>query len=128
MVQQVTEGIKISVQSHFDGTFYQNNHLHFAFSYQVTIENQSDNVVQLATRHWQIMDSLCDTTYVDGEGVIGKKPILQPGQSHTYQSGCLLRSPIGNMKGHYQMLVSNTSRQIKVLIPSFQLSASFILN
>lgn len=128
MIQQITEGIKISVQSNFDGTFYQNNHLHFAFSYQVTIENQSDNVVQLTTRHWQIMDGLNNTIFVDGEGVIGNKPVLKPGQSHTYKSGCLLRSAFGNMSGHYNMLVANSFRQIKVFIPAFQLSASFILN
>jgi ApaG protein len=128
MIQQVTKGIKISVQTSFEGTFYKNYKMHFAFGYQITIENQSKNPVQLTARHWRIKDSLTRTEHVDGEGVIGKKPVLQPGQSHTYQSGCLLASPFGNMSGHYLMVDLSTTHQFEVTIPSFKLSAPFALN
>ena len=128
MVQQVTQGIKISVETNFEGTFYKNYKVHFAFGYKVSIENRSKETVQLDSRHWQIMDALNNVEMVDGEGVIGKKPILQPGESHTYSSGSLLTSPFGAMHGHYNMINLATSNTFKVTIPSFKLSAQFALN
>ena len=128
MVQQVTKGIKISVETNFEGTFYKNYKVHFAFGYMVTIENQSKDSVQLNYRHWKILDALNNTEFVDGEGVIGKKPILKPGESHTYASGCLLTSPFGAMKGHYDMVNLKNANKFKVNIPAFKLSAQFALN
>jgi ApaG protein len=128
MVQQVTKGIKISVETTFEGTFYKNYKVHFAFGYKVTIENQSKDAVQLTTRHWDILDALNKTEFVDGEGVIGKKPVLKPGESHTYTSGCLLTSPFGAMQGHYNMVNFSTTKKFQVAIPTFKLSAPFALN
>lgn len=128
MIQQVTRGIKISVKTSFEGTFYKNYKLHFAFGYEITIENQSKDSVQLTSRHWQIFDALNSIEFVDGEGVIGKKPVLKPGESHTYQSGCLLSSPIGAMRGHYNMINFTTTKKFRVVIPTFKLSAPFALN
>ena len=128
MVQQVTRGIKISVETNFEGTFYKNYKMHFAFGYRVTIENQSNDSVQLKSRHWRIFDSLNATEIVDGEGVIGEKPVLKPGESHTYNSGCLLASPIGAMEGHYSMVNFTTTKKFRVAIPQFKLSAPFALN
>ena len=128
MVQQVTRGIKISVETNFEGTFYKNYKVHFAFGYMVTIENQSKDAVQLNSRHWEILDALNNTELVDGEGVIGKKPVLKPGESHTYTSGCLLTSPFGAMQGHYNMINLNNTTKFKVTIPAFKLSAQFALN
>ncbi|WP_397363617.1 Co2+/Mg2+ efflux protein ApaG [Olleya sp. R77988] len=128
MVQQVTRGIKISVETNFEGTFYKNYKINFAFGYKVTIENQSKDSVQLNARHWTIYDALNDTEIVAGEGVIGKKPVLKPGESHTYSSGCLLTSPFGAMIGHYSMVNFTTTKKFNVTIPSFKLSAPFALN
>ncbi|AUC74187.1 MULTISPECIES: Co2+/Mg2+ efflux protein ApaG [unclassified Olleya] len=128
MVQQVTRGIKISVETNFEGTFYKNYKINFAFGYQVTIENQSKDSVQLNARHWTIYDALNDEEIVAGEGVIGLKPVLQPGESHTYSSGCLLTSPFGAMKGYYSMVNFTTTKKFNVAIPSFKLSAPFALN
>lgn len=128
MIQQVTRGIKISVETSFEGTFFKNYKMHFAFGYQITIENQSKDSVQLTSRHWQIFDALNSVEIVDGEGVIGKKPVLKPGESHTYQSGCLLSSPIGAMRGHYSMVNFTTTKKFRVYIPTFKLSAPFALN
>jgi ApaG protein len=128
MVQQVTSGIKISVETSFEGTFYKNYKVHFAFGYKVIIENQSQDAVQLNSRHWKILDALNNDEIVDGEGVIGKKPVLQPGESHTYNSGCLLTSPFGAMQGHYNMINFTNTNKFKVIIPSFKLSAPFALN
>lgn len=128
MVQKVTCGIKISVETNFQGTFYKNYKIHYAFEYQVSIENQSKDAVQLMSRFWNIKDALKDTEIVQGEGVIGKKPILQPGEIYKYSSGCLLSAPFGAMSGYYYMNNFTTSRKIKVAIPSFKLSAPFALN
>ena len=128
MVQQVTRGIKISVETIFEGTFYKNYKMHFAYGYKIKIENQSKDSVQLMERHWKIKDSLNLTETVDGEGVIGKKPVLNPGESHTYTSGCLLASPFGSMSGYYRMVNFTTTKKFKVKVPTFKLSAPFALN
>ncbi|NAS29549.1 Co2+/Mg2+ efflux protein ApaG [Flavobacteriaceae bacterium R38] len=128
MIQQVTKGIKISVETNFEGTFFKNYKMHYAFGYRITIENQSKDSVQLTARHWKIYDSLNDIETVDGEGVIGKKPVLKPGESHTYNSGCLLSSPIGSMKGFYKMVNFTTTKRFKVTIPTFKLCAPFAVN
>ncbi|PZW38784.1 ApaG protein [Mesonia algae] len=128
MIQQVTRGIKISVKTSFQGTFLKNYKIHFAFSYRITIENQSNDSVQLTSRFWKIKDALSRSEIVQGEGVIGKKPVIKPGESHTYSSGCLITSPFGSMSGHYNMVNFTSTRKFKVLIPSFKLSAPFALN
>ncbi|MFK5958083.1 MAG: Co2+/Mg2+ efflux protein ApaG [Lutibacter sp.] len=128
MVQQVTNGIKISVTSNFEGINYRNYRLYYAFSYQVSIENQSNETVQLLARHWKIFDSLNGTEIVEGSGVIGKKPILKPSQIHTYKSNCFLTSPIGAMSGFYTMVNFATTKTFKVNIPTFQLMVSNIHN
>lgn len=128
MVQQVTRGIKITVETEFEGTFYKDYKINFAFAYQVTIENQSKDSVQLNARHWIIYDALNQPVIVTGEGVIGQKPVLKPGESHTYSSGCLLTSPFGAMKGHYNMVNFTTTKKFNVAIPTFKLSAPFAIN
>lgn len=128
MVSQITQGIKISVNTSFEGTYFKNHKIHFAFSYQIIIENHSKDSVQLTTRHWEIYDSLNDIEIVDGEGVIGKKPVLKPGESHIYSSGCLLSSPHGAMQGYFAMVNFTTTRTFRVIVPAFRLSAPFALN
>ena len=114
MVTQITRGIKISVLTSFEGTYFKNYKIHFA--------------VQLNSRHWEILDSLNDIEVVDGEGVIGKKPVLKPGEKHTYSSGCLLSSPFGAMHGYFNMINFTTTKTFKVIVPTFKLSAAFALN
>ena len=128
MVSQITRGIKISVLTTFEGTYFKNHKIHFAFSYEVSIENHSKDSVQLTSRHWEIFDSLNDIEIVDGEGVIGKKPVLKPGETHTYRSGCLLSSPFGAMSGYFNMINFTTTKNFSVIVPSFKLSAPFALN
>ncbi|MGA8854775.1 MAG: Co2+/Mg2+ efflux protein ApaG [Christiangramia sp.] len=128
MTQQVTKGIKISVETHFEGMFYKNYKMQFAFGYKISIENQSTDSVKLESRYWEIKDALNDTEIVSGEGVIGKKPLLKPGEKHTYKSGCLLTAPLGAMSGHYNMINLTSPKSFKVKIPSFQLSAPYALN
>ena len=128
MIEQITKGIKITVDTNFEGKRYQNLRLYYAFSYSITIENQSSDTVQLISRHWNIFDSLSDVETVDGEGVIGEKPIISPKESYTYNSHCLLSSAIGAMNGYYNMINFSSSKQFKVLIPTFHLMIPATLN
>jgi ApaG protein len=128
MVQQITNGIKISVKTNFEGTRFQDHRLYYMFSYEVDIVNQSKDAVQLVSRCWNIFDSLNELEIVEGEGVIGQKPILAPKEKHTYNSFCYLTSPIGSMSGFYNMINFTTTHEFKVIIPTFQLMVPAILN
>ena len=128
MVTQITKGIKISVNTTFEGSYYKNLVINYAFSYHITIENQGNDTVQLMSRHWDIYDALHPQEMVDGEGVVGQKPILKPGENHTYSSGCLLCAPYGSMNGYFTMLNFTSGKTFQVLIPTFNLSAPFALN
>lgn len=128
MVQQVTNGIKISVKTNFEGTTTQNQRLFYLFSYKITIENQSNDSVQLISRRWEVFDALKELLVVEGEGVIGQKPIIKPKSSYTYSSYCNLVSPVGSMQGHFNMINFTTTKSFKVNIPSFQLNVPAVLN
>ena len=128
MIQQITKGIKISVSTNFEGRHFQSSQLFYFFSYSITIENQSNDTVQLTSRHWNIYDSLNDIEVVEGEGVVGKKPVLKPKEIHTYTSNCLLRSPAGSMNGFFNMMNHTTSKKFIVQIPTFQLMVPATFN
>ena len=99
----------------------------FVFSYTITITNNSAETVQLLSRYWLITDANGDANTVTGEGVIGQQPYIKTNESFTYTSGCLLKSPLGNMQGHYQMQ-TNSAKLIQVDIPIFRLAKPNILN
>ena len=99
----------------------------FVFSYTITISNNSSETTQLLNRYWLITDANGDTSEVSGEGVIGQQPFIKAGESFTYTSGCLLKSPLGYMQGHYQMQI-NSGKVIDVDIPVFRLAKPNILN
>ncbi len=69
--------------------------------YHIRLENEGRQAVQLLTRHWRITDGRGMVNHVEGEGVVGEQPVLLPGQSHDYVSGCPLTTPHGSMEGHY---------------------------
>lgn len=75
----------------------------YAFAYTVTIRNNGALGAQLLTRHWVITDGNAKVQEVRGAGVVGEQPLLQPGQSHTYTSGCVLATPVGSMHGSFGM-------------------------
>jgi ApaG protein len=82
MIQQITKGIKISVETNYNGTSYRNNTLYYIFSYTITIENKSLETVKLTDRFWTIYDSLNGTEIVSGEGVVGQTPTLMPNDNY----------------------------------------------
>lgn len=124
----ITQGVKVSVESVFQPEYSNADRQHYMFAYRITIENLSDQTVQLIKRHWKIFDSIGELKTVDGEGVVGEQPILNPKQSHQYVSGCNLKSDIGLMKGHYEMINLKENLGFEVKIPSFNLIADYRFN
>lgn len=92
----------------------------YVWGYRIVIENHSDLTVTLVHRYWSITDQNGAIDEVDGPGVVGEKPRLQPGDSYEYSSGCPLDTPSGMMFGHYDML-SDEGERFKVTIPAFSL-------
>lgn len=99
----------------------------FVFSYTITLENQGDEIVQLLRRHWVITDSNQLVQEVDGEGVVGEQPILQPGHSFKYSSGTVLATQVGTMAGSYWMS-SSDGTEFEIAIPQFVLSVPRVLH
>jgi ApaG protein len=128
MTTQITSNIKISVITNYEGTYYKAYQMLYAFSYQITIENLSSDVVQLQSRHWDIFDSLKESETVDGEGVVGQIPIIVPGEKYVYSSGCMLKGTLGAMNGFYTMANFSNNTFFKVQIPTFKLIVPFAVN
>ncbi|HZW78516.1 MAG TPA: Co2+/Mg2+ efflux protein ApaG [Flavobacteriaceae bacterium] len=128
MIYQITRGIKISVTSHFKGNFLKGRQMQYVFSYRIQIENRSNQAIQLLSRYWEIKDSLNHSIYVQGEGVVGRQPIIQPGEVYAYTSGCILKSTTGSMEGYYTMTDMETETLFTIPIPKFQLIAGYMLN
>ena len=123
-----TEGVKITVDTQFRADLSEVNENQFFFNYHIEITNNNDYTVQLLHRDWYIFDSLNYPNKVSGEGVIGEQPILKPGQTFTYVSGCGLTSEIGQMKGYYTFKNLINHDFFKVDIPTFQLEYRGKLN
>ena len=121
MIQQITKGIKISVETKYDGVIVRNSTSYQAFNYFITIENNSTETVQLTDRFWMIFDTLNNIEIVEGKGVVGQTPTLEPADNYTYKSNCFLNSSIGAMKGFFKMKNVNTQEKFRVIIPTFQL-------
>jgi ApaG protein len=99
----VTQGIRVTVESHYVPEQSVPSAHHYVFAYHVTIANEGTETLKLRTRHWVITDGEGNVQEVRGEGVVGEQPVLAPGQSFEYTSGCVLSTPRGNMRGSYQM-------------------------
>jgi ApaG protein len=93
------------------------------FAYRITLENHNSFTVQLLKRHWFIFDSNGENREVEGEGVVGVQPTLNAGQQFTYVSGCNLKTEMGKMQGHYELMNQNTLQSFFVKIPAFELIA-----
>lgn len=128
MPTAITNDVKITVE-----TAYQNNRFAAAgdghmFAYRITIENHGDYTVKLLSRHWYINDVTHQKSEVEGVGVVGVQPVLEPGESHTYVSGCNLMSDIGSMHGTYLMERQIDGKKFEVRIPKFFLITPSRLN
>ena len=128
MVTEITRGIKVTVETEYQPSYSSPSQYHYVFTYRITIENGGDFTIQLMRRRWQIYDAGFMQREVEGEGVVEQQPVLEPGQSHQYVSGCNLKSGIGKMVGTYLMerIVDGTT--FTVNIPEFSMVAPMRLN
>lgn len=128
MVTLTTSGIRVTVDTDYEGRFFSKHGPLYVFTYNVAIENLGHETVQLLGRHWFIYDTGDGPSEVEGTGVIGKQPVIAPGEIHTYRSGCHLRASIGAMRGVYRMIRLADGTHFEVDIPTFQFFASSRLN
>jgi len=128
MFVKVTEGIEISVATKFESR----KSVPFSdfnwFTYYIDIVNHSEFEVQLLRRHWKIYDSYLMSQEVEGEGVIGETPVIQPGARHSYHSHVNLRNEMGFMEGTYLMQRMIDGYEFYVEIPRFSLELPFKSN
>ncbi|WP_027000904.1 Co2+/Mg2+ efflux protein ApaG [Eisenibacter elegans] len=128
MATQVSEGIKISVLTQYQADYSSPQQFHYVFTYRIRIENESPHTVQLLRRHWYIYDANGTLKEVEGEGVVGQQPILEPGDVYEYVSGCNLRTGMGKMRGNYLMERILDGKSFRATIPEFTLVVPYLLN
>lgn len=122
-----TRGIGVTVDARFSPEHSAPPRNHWFFLYTITIANTSDVTVQLVSRHWTITDENGLVEEVQGPGVVGEQPVLMPGESYEYTSGCPLSTPTGQMHGTYQM-VTPTGEQFEAVIAPFVLRGPYTVH
>jgi ApaG protein len=122
-----TRGIRVEVTSLYLAQHSNASARRFVFSYTVQISNESEETVQLRSRHWHILHGNGRREEVRGPGVVGEQPTLKPGEGFEYSSGCVLSAPHGTMHGSYEMVGEN-GVHFEVMIPAFSLSTPHVLN
>lgn len=128
MQTATTNGIRISVRVNFNKDYSDPIEKKFVYVYEILIENLTQHTVQVMARHWRIFDSFGTKREVIGEGIIGKQPIIEPGEFHSYSSWSPIGTELGRMDGRYQILDLVTDEKFYVNIPSFDLIYPMILN
>lgn len=118
--EATTRNIKVQVKSQYDPSRSNPNQNEWFFLYTVRITNEGSDTVQLMSRHWVITDGMGKVQEVRGPGVVGNQPVLAPGESFEYTSGCPLTVPFGSMQGTYQM-VNDREEQFDIEIAPFTL-------
>lgn len=125
--EAVTRGVRVRVKSTYDGDRSRPSQGQWFFLYTIRIANEGTETVQLLTRHWIITDATGHIEEVRGPGVVGEQPMLEPGESFEYTSGCPLTTPFGTMKGTYQMVTSRGER-FDAQIAEFELSEPYTVH
>lgn len=123
-----TQGVTVSVTTNYLPDYSSPGQEHYVFAYKIDIRNDSEYTVKLLRRHWHIYDANGVVREVEGEGVVGQQPVLEPGDSHQYVSGCNLKTGLGKMRGTYQMERLADGREFTVEIPEFTLVVPYRLN
>lgn len=122
--EAVTRGIRVRVEAEYAPERSQPLGSQWFFLYTIDIINESDDIVQLLSRHWIITDAMGEVQEVRGPGVVGEQPVLEPGESFRYTSGCPLTTPFGSMHGTYQM-VTGKREVFDIEIAPFTLSEPY---
>src|SRR6266699_4829041 len=123
----VTNNVRVEVESQYAAEQSQPFQSHWFFHYTVRITNEGEETVQLISRHWIITDAAGHTEEVRGPGVVGEQPVLAPGESFQYTSGCPLKTSTGVMRGTYQM-VTGADHHFDVEIAPFALHEPYTVH
>jgi len=105
--ETVTQGLRVRVQARYSAEHSQPGANQWFFLYTIRISNEGSETCQLVSRYWIIRDATGRIEEVKGEGVVGEQPVLEPGESFEYTSGCPLTTPFGSMEGSYQMVTES---------------------
>src|ERR1700722_20026616 len=124
----ITSGVEVKVETFYEEDYSKPMVNEFVYSYRITLFNHNSFAVQLLRRVWIITDANSDVRTVEGEGVVGRQPVLYSGDSYQYVSGCNLATPIGKMEGLYIFDNKASGKEFEVKIPVFRLVAPVILN
>ena len=124
MYEKMTRDIQVSVRPFYLEDQSAPDEDHFVWAYKVNIANKGDETVQLLARHWRITDKHGRLQEVNGPGVVGEQPVLKPGDTFEYTSGCPLGTPSGIMVGTYDMTTSDGER-FSIDIPAFSLDSPY---
>ena len=125
---EVTDGIRVSVQSTYVKNEAARNNQYYVFAYKIEIRNESDRAVKLLSRKWVVINAVGEKTIVEGEGVVGQQPLIEPGATYEYVSGTHFPTPSGKMEGFYTMEQKGDNRLLMVKIPAFTMVAPFASN
>ena len=128
MVTKTTNGITVSVHTEYQPGYSSPSQYHYVFTYRIKIRNNSEHTIKVMKRFWEIHDATYNKRDINGEGVVGKQPVIEPGQSHEYISGCTLKSGYGKMYGYYLVERLIDGGELKINIPEFVMVAPFKLN
>ena len=116
--EAITEGIRVEVKARYAPEHAEP--AHWFFLYTIRVSNEGPETVQLLSRHWVIRDATGRIEEVRGPGVVGEQPVIEPGESYEYTSGCPLPTPFGSMEGSYQ-LVTESGIEFDAQIAEFML-------
>jgi ApaG protein len=125
--EAITRNVRIQVQTQYVPERSSPLHHQWFFAYHIRITNESLETIQLLARHWIITDARGHVEEVNGAGVVGEQPIIEPGEAYEYSSACPLTTPFGSMRGEYQM-VNPQGEQFDATIPAFALRMPGTMN
>ena len=124
MYSKTTGGVTVTVTPYFLDDQSSPKEGHYVWAYQVNIKNSSSNTIKLNHRNWVIIDANGKVINIQGEGVVGEFPVIQPGESFEYTSGTPLKTSNGFMQGFY-LMSHNNGEQLKIDIPAFSLDSPY---
>jgi ApaG protein len=128
MSDTLTKGVRIIVRPRYVPEKSDPSRAQWLFAYHVTISNESEQAVQLLSRHWVITDGEGKVEEVRGAGVVGYQPVLKPGEEFQYTSGCPLGTPVGTMHGEFNMVCPDRGDKFDAKIEPFRLAVPSALN
>jgi ApaG protein len=124
----VTNNVRVEVESRYAPEQSEPRQFSWIFHYTIRITNEGQGRVQLLSRHWIITDAGGHVEEVRGPGVVGEQPVLAPGESFQYTSGCPLKTSTGVMRGTYQMVVTDGGKRFDVEIAPFALHEPYTVH